>query len=282
MSEAVTRPATDGAEHTAVCETDYGPTAPECTEYTPTRPLTFDRALPTWAIDLLMDGMPEHTPASKIWGKAVAIAMSAQQRGWTQMGFINEFMARSMRKNKAGQKRHHNHRLWEQVQAYSKHGNSGIHELDKAWEQAKVNLLSGEGLRTPEDLLNNAIERAWAWEARLDEGGDGLSVAEASVMRFVITEIERRQMARVTCPCRVVGEFAKIPHSTAARTLKALAEKGFVDQFSKGTYSKHPENRKAAIYSLSDPFTLRTGGRGLPSVKAMEFKTNTTGSPRET
>jgi hypothetical protein len=243
---------------------------------------TPNRALPQWAIDSLMDGVPTYTSAPKTWGRAVSIAMCAQARGWTQMEFINEFMSRTMRKNKAGQKRFTNHKLWEQIQAYSKHGNSGLSELDKAWETAKVNRLSGEGLTTPEDLLNNAIEWAWAWETRLDERKDGLSVAEASVMSYVITEIERRQMARVTCPCRVVGEFAKVPHATAARTLKGLAEKGFLNRFSKGVYAKDVTNRRAAVYSLSDPFTLRIGGRGAPSAKAMLFNTSSTESPRET
>lgn len=106
--------------------------------------VTPNRALPTWAIDQLMFGVPTYTPAPKIWGRAVSIAMCTQARGWTQMEFINEFMSRAMRKNKAGQKRYANHKLWEQIQAYSKHGNSGLTELDKAWEAAKVNLLSGK------------------------------------------------------------------------------------------------------------------------------------------
>jgi hypothetical protein len=241
-----------------------------------------NRALPTWAIDLLMFGVPTYTPATQIWGAAMRIAMCAQARGWSQTEYVNEFMSRTTRKNRAGQKRTSNHKLWEQVQAYSKHGNSGIHELDKAWNTAKVNRQSGEGLTTPEELLNNAIERAWAWETRFAEGNDGLSIAEASVMSYVIVEIERRQMTRVTCPCRVVGEYAKLPHATAARTLKCLAEKGFLDQFSRGTYSKDPSNRKAAIYSLSDPFNLRIGGRGGPSPKAMDLKAKTLESPRET
>lgn len=229
---------------------------------------SINRALPTWAIDLLMDGVPTYTPAPKIWGSVVSLAMCAQARGWSQMEFITEFTSRTTRKNKAGQKRTVNHKLWDQVQAYSKHGNSGMRELDKAWEAAKTNRLSGEGLITPEDLLQNAIENAWAWETRLDEGKDGLSVSEVAVMSYVITEIERRGMSRVSCPCRVVGDFAKLSHATAARTLKSLTEKGFLNQFSKGVYAKNPATRRAALYSLSDAFTLRIGGRGEPAAKA--------------
>lgn len=231
-----------------------------------------NRALPQWAIDSLLFGMPTYTAAPKLWGKAVSIAMCAQARGWSRMEFINEFMSRTMRKNKAGQKRYANHVLWDQIQAYSRNGNSGIHELHKAWEAAQENLLAGEGLTTPEEWLANAIEQAWEWETRLDEGKDGLSVVEVSVMSYVITEIERRQMARVTCPCRAVGDFAKVPFKAASRTLNALTEKGFLMQVSSGCSSESPERRRAAIYSLSDPFTLRVGGRGAVSPKAIAFE----------
>jgi hypothetical protein len=222
-------------------------------------------ALPTWAIDRLMFGLPQYTPATKIWGRAVAIAMCAQARGWTQMEFVNEFTSRTKRKNKARQYRYANHRLWEQIQAYSKHGNSGLHELDKAWEAAKVNRLSGEGLTTPEELFNNALEAAWAWEDRLTEGKDGLSDSETMVIGYLIAYIEKRQMTRVTCPVREVGNFAIIPKSTAARLLKSLTQRGFLVQFSAGIRSKNESTRKAAIYQLGDPFTLRYGGHHVLS-----------------
>lgn len=235
-----------------------------------------DRALPQWAIDALLFGMPRLTPAPKLWGKAVSIAMCMQRRGWSEAEYISEFMSRTMRKNEAGQKRYTNHALWEQIQAYSKHGNSGLHEIQKAWEAAKINLLNGEGLTTPDELINNAMERAWAWEVRLDEGRDDLSRAQALVMFYVISEVERRQMTRVVCPCRKVGEFAKVPHSTASRALQSLTDKGLLIQFSNGSYSKNPAFRKAAIYSLGDPFTLRVGGRGGLSDKPGAFRKQAT------
>ncbi|KUI48418.1 hypothetical protein AU198_20825 [Mycobacterium sp. GA-1199] len=231
-----------------------------------------NRALPTWAIDTLIFGMPQYTSAQKIWGRAVAIAMCMQARGWTEAEYLTEFMSRPQRKNRAGQKRHTNHRLWEQIQAYSKHGNSGRQELEKAWKQAKVNRLAGEGLTTPEDLVNNAIGTAWAWEDRLAEGRDNLSVAEAAVMAYVIAFVEKRRMARVTCPLREVGAYANIPKTTVSRTLQSLVEKGFLVRFSRGIWSKKPGNRKAAIYSLGDPCNLRYGGRGTPSVVADIWK----------
>lgn len=231
-----------------------------------------DRALPQWAIDSLIFGMPTYTSAPKLWGKAVSIAMCMQARGWSESEFITEFMSRTQRKNKARQKRYANHKLWEQIQAYSKHGNSGLDEIKRAWAAAKDNLLACEGLTTPEELLTTAIEAASAWETRLEEAKDCLSVTETSVMLYVVTEIERRRMARVTCPCRSVAEFANVPPTTALRTLKALSEKGFLNQFSGGTYSKNPKCRKAAIYGLADPFTLRVGGRVALSPKPMASK----------
>lgn len=236
-----------------------------------------DRALPTWAIDRLMSGMPQYTSAPKIWGRAVAIAMCMQARGWTEVQCINEFMSRTQRKNKAGQKRYANHRLWEQIQAYSKHGNSGLHELQKAWEVAKVNRLQGEGLKTPEELFNDALEAAWAWEDRLIEGKDGLSDNEAMVIGYVIAHIEKREMSRVTCPVREVGNYANISKSTAGRLLKSLTERGYLVQFSCGIRSKDETKRKAAIYHLGDPFTLRFGGRCTPLLPSLPSAPNQVG-----
>jgi hypothetical protein len=89
---------------------------------------------------------------------------------------------------------------------------------------------------------------------------------------YVIAFIEKRQMSRVTCSVREVGEFVNIPKSTAYRALKSLTDKGFLVQFSRGTRSKTPGNRRAAIYGLGDPLNLRYGGRGGPSTKANAYK----------
>ena len=91
-------------------------------------------------------------------------------------------------------------------------------------------------------------------------------------MSYVIAFIEKRQMSRVTCSVREVGEFVNIPKSIAYRALQSLTEKGFLVQFSRGTSSKKPRNRRAAIYGLGDPLNLRYGGRGGPSAKAYAYK----------
>ncbi len=79
-------------------------------------------------------------------------------------------------------------------------------------------------------------------------------------------------MSRVTCSVREVGEFVNIPKSTAYRALKSLTDKGFLVQFSRGTRSKTPGNRRAAIYGLGDSLNLRYGGRGGPSTQAYAYK----------
>jgi hypothetical protein len=230
-----------------------------------------NRALPHWAIDSLLDGMPRYTPTTKIWGRILSIAMSAQARGWTQMQFINEVAKTERRKNAIGQKRLTQHKLWLQLVACSGDEGHTLKQLDKAWAVGIEHRMN-EGFRTAEDLIANAVEAAWAWDERLTEGKDGLSDNEALVMSYVIAYIEKRQMSRVTCPSRDVGEFTGIPHTTAVRILKRLTDNGFLVQFSRGAYSKRPGNRRAAIYGLGDPFSLRYGGRGAPSPKAYAYK----------
>jgi hypothetical protein len=114
---------------------------------------TPNRALPTWAIDLLLFGMPKHTSSAKIWGVMLKIAMSAQARGWRQTEFFNEVTKTERRKNSTGQKRLTEHKLWLQMVAYSNHP---FTDLDKAWEQALENRMN-EGFRTADDLIADAV-----------------------------------------------------------------------------------------------------------------------------
>ena len=89
---------------------------------------------------------------------------------------------------------------------------------------------------------------------------------------YVIAFIEKRQMSRVTCSVREVGEFVNISKSTAYRALKSLTDKGFLVQFSEAPGPRRPGNRRAAIYGLGDPLNLRYGGRGGPSTQAYVYK----------
>jgi len=89
---------------------------------------------------------------------------------------------------------------------------------------------------------------------------------------YVIAFIEKRQMSRVTCSVREVGEFVNISKSTAYRALKSLTDKGFLVQFSEAPGPRRPGNRRAAIYGLGDPLNLRYGGRGGPSTQAYAYK----------
>ena len=226
---------------------------------------TPNRALPQWVIDWLLLGMPKYASAAKIWGRMVSIAMSAQARGWTQMEFINEVAKTERRKNAIGQKRLTEHKLWLQLKACSRDAGHALKQLDKAWAQGVEHRMN-EGFRTAEDLIADAVERAYQWDDRLTEGKDGLLDTEMLVMSYVIAFIEKRQMTRVTCSVREIGEFTDLPKSTAYRALKSLTEKDFLVQVSRGTSSKKPGNRRAAIYGLGDPLNLRYGGRGGPPI----------------
>jgi len=116
---------------------------------------TPNRALPQWAIDSLLFGVPKYTSAPKIWGWMVSIAMSAQARGWTQMQFINEVTKTERRKNAIGQKRLTEHKLWLQLKACSRDEGHALKQLEKAWAQGVEHRMN-EGFRTAEDLIADA------------------------------------------------------------------------------------------------------------------------------
>jgi hypothetical protein len=129
------------------------------------------------------------------------------------MEFINEVAKTERRKNSIGQKRLTEHKLWLQLKACSRDEGHDFQQLEKAWAQGIEHRMN-QGFHTAEDLIANAVEAAWAWEDRLTEGKDGLLDTEMLVMSYVITFVEKRQMTRVTCSVREIGEFANIPKST--------------------------------------------------------------------
>ncbi len=232
---------------------------------------TPNRALPPWAIDELLFGMSKYASATRIWGRLLSIAMSAQARGWTQIQFTNEVTKIERRKDRTGRKRLTEHKLWRQLKACSRDEMHAFQQLDKAWAQGIEHRMN-QGFHTAQDLIASAVEAAWAWDERLNEGEDALLDIEALVMSYVIASIEKRQMSRVTCPAREVAVYARISKSTAYRTLKSLTEKGFLVQFSRGSSSKTPGSRRAAIYGLGDPLNLRYGGHGAPRSNADAYQ----------
>lgn len=221
---------------------------------------SLDRALPTWAVDRLLFGVPgcEQSDAKKVWGALVSIAMSAQRRGWSRAEFVSEVTRSERRRGINGTRRWTSHRLWWQQKGFSRNDLHAIKSLDKAWDAAAENLL-GNTLRTPEDLRASAIETAYLWADRLLAGTDDLTDTEIRVMDYVIKETERRGMSRVTCPARVVGEHAKVSPITALRTLNRLTANGLLVQHSRGRRASDPARRRAAIYSLTDPEGPRAG-----------------------
>ncbi|ASQ87355.1 hypothetical protein CE197_18540 [Mycobacterium intracellulare subsp. chimaera] len=207
-----------------------------------------------------MLGIPEaqKLSAAKVWGAFVSIAMSAQLRGWTHIQFTEE-VTRQERRNIYGTRRWTRHKLWIQLDDFSRDKPHAFKSLDSAWDQATANL-TDSGMRTPEDLKTSAIKRAWQWTDRIAADTDGFDDIDKRVMDYVITSVEERGLAHVTCPARAAAEHAKISAMTARRRLLNLAAHGFLVQHSPGWYSADSSSRRAAIYSLGDPEIVLTAG----------------------
>ena len=198
-------------------------------------------------------GGPDARDPRKAWTAILRVAMSACRRGWTEAQFMSELTKTDRHRTLSG------YRLWEQLRERTS-PSSSYRQLHKAWDCAVANL-NGVGERTIGDLRADAIERAYLWTDRITDGMDGLTVIEAGVMGYVISETERRAMTRVTCPSRVVAEAAKTSAMTASRTLNDLTARGFLVKHSPGRASPRKGPRRAAIYGLTDPEALPNGGR---------------------
>lgn len=208
------------------------------------------RALPGWAVDTILFGIPEKEAGDRrqLFGPCVRIAMSAQLRGWNEPEYLTEVTT-------------HKNGLWRQLTT-RRDGRPypdkfGYKELRTAWRAALLNL-NGLGTRTRDQVAADAVELAFMWVDRLTDGVDDLSEAEANVMRYVVAETERRGMLRVTCPGREVAEFAKVPHRTAARVLARLTGCGLLIKHSPGRRGRAGSSGRAAIYSLVDPGSIGT------------------------
>ena len=208
---------------------------------------TLNRALPGWAVDAILFGLPDKEASDhrKIWTMCMRIAMSAYRRGWTESEYIVEITG-------------HKSRLWNQFMTRKDGRTSSMptayKSVRKAWGHG-VAKIRNVGMRTAEEIRDDAVELAYMWTDRITDGLDGLDATEIAVMGYVIAETERRGMLRVTCPGRAVAEFAKVPHRTAARTLLSLAKQGLLIKHSSGRRGKDGKG-KAAIYGLADPDTL--------------------------
>ncbi|CAN5283502.1 hypothetical protein BH11ACT7_BH11ACT7_36060 [soil metagenome] len=227
---------------------------------------TINRALPPWALTALRTGVQrKHPDARKVWGRFVSIAMSAHRRRWTETQFVEEVWSQETRIYSGGERIYGYWPLMIQLLTSvkgSKH--RANRQVVRAWATAGDNLLREGVLKTTEDFMAEVIEAAYAWDDRLDEGSDNLSVTQKLVMHYVTTSVEKRENSRVTCPCREVGAVVGIPHRTANYTLRTLAARGFLLLHDRGTHSADPKSWKAAIYSLSDPSSLPYGGVNQP------------------
>ena len=217
-----------------------------------------NRALPGWAVDAIIFGLPDKDARDgrKVWGMCVRIAMSAHRRGWNESEYVVEITHEDKKRGPG--------RLWMQLTTRSdgrtRSGDSPYRALRKAWAAGVANA-NNVGMRSLEEIRDDAVELAYRWTDRLTDGLDGLSPTQAAVMGYVVAETERREMLRVTCPGRAVAEYAKVPHRTAARTLSSLAKLRLLIKHSPGRRGKDGKG-KAAIYGLPDPDTLAHIHRG--------------------
>ncbi|WP_142390018.1 hypothetical protein [Mycobacterium sp. shizuoka-1] len=177
------------------------------------------------------------------------------------MQYVDEVWSKDSRWGSGGRKTYGYWHLTNQLLVSAKGNEARAHrEVERAWKAAGDNLLQEHSLKTPEDFIADAIESAYAWEDRLDEGVDNLSITQKLVMLYVTASVIKRRNSKVTCPCREVGAAAGIPYRTANYTMRRLGDRGFLVLHDRGTHSADPKNWKAAIYSLSDPFSLPHGG----------------------
>lgn len=209
----------------------------EPTSPTDPRP-ALNRALPGWAIDAIADGLPTKD-GRKVYAKCVSIAMSAHLRGWSEAQYVNEIASPTSR-------------LWAQLMT-RRDGRTAsmptaMKSLRKAWATGVANA-NNVGMRTRDEIADEAVELAYQWADRLDDATDGLSATETAVMQYVVAQTAERKMLRVTCPGRAVAEAASIPHRTATRVLAELTRRGFLVKHSAGSRGE-PGKGKAAIYGL--------------------------------
>jgi hypothetical protein len=82
-----------------------------------------------------------------------------------------------------------------QLRSYNSSDKAAFKALDKAWEAAVANL-NGVGIRTKEEVHDDAVAWAFLWADRITDGIDGLTDTEAAVLGYVVSETERGGMMR--------------------------------------------------------------------------------------
>ncbi|NKZ77518.1 hypothetical protein GTA28_11635 [Rhodococcus hoagii] len=202
-------------------------------------PAALDKALPGWAVDAIADGVQSANPR-EVWGKCVSIAMSAYRRGWSEHDYVMEIAASSGR-------------LWLQLgsrpDGRSVSQQTAYKALRKAWEYGVANA-NNVGARSRAEIHADAVELAYSWADRLNEGVDRLGTSEAAVMNYVVAETERRGLLRVTCPRRAIADSAGIGEEAVRGALTRLTSRGLLVKHSPGRRGVAGKGR-AAIYGLA-------------------------------
>jgi hypothetical protein len=135
-----------------------------------------DRALPQIFVDAMKNGLPQKDASDKrkVSTMVMRIAMSAYLRGWTEMQFVAEMS--KCEKPKTRQE----HLLWVQLRRGSS-DRTAYEDCIRLWDIAVINA-KNRGLRSRQEMREEASRRALLWADRITDGVDWLTNAEAAVM----------------------------------------------------------------------------------------------------
>lgn len=207
-----------------------------------TEPLRPHTSLPGPMIDLIRDGVSEadlrRRGSAAVWGALVSTAMSAIQHGHNYPEWAYRVSERAsllgLQAHRDGRKRDLGRTRYES-------------ELQRAWAAA-ARSVAEEPACTPAQVRESVSKALVA----LDELPDDcwtLPRRDRSVLRWVLTEADRRGMTRPVVPVRAVEAATGVPRSEVSRALKRLRESGWLRLHTRGRV-RDPKGASPATASL--------------------------------
>lgn len=190
----------------------------------PRRPHT---SLPGPMIDLIRDGVSEadlrRRGSAAVWGALVSTAMSAMQHGHNYPEWAYRVSERAsllgLQAHRDGRKRDLGRTRYES-------------ELQRAWAAA-ARSVAEEPACTPAQV-REGVSKALVALDQLPDDYWTLRPRDRSVLRWVLTEADRRGMTRPAVPVRAVEEATGVPRSEVSRALRRLRESGWLRLHTRG------------------------------------------------
>lgn len=211
-----------------------------------------NRALPSWAIDLIRDGVPRKDLAAKsgdkaLWSALYRLALSAHQRGWDAMEleaavFDSASTLGFQLRTKDGTRP----RSDKQIRSL----------LKKTWDRA-VTWLSEQNAPTTRRSLAEDITRRAA-DARVIAGNPDAPLLDGdrAVLTFAADEMTRRHMTKVALPWRAISAATGLKQRTVQKSLARLVDANVLVKLAAGTVAVKSEVTgqlvpgRAAIYGV--------------------------------